>query len=251
MKDQLVPGCVYVWFTPLSAARPELETILDETETERYRSYRKREDQKRALLSFGLLRLVLSRFLEKPPEEIRISRECPHCHKPHGKPRVLDGDSIEVNISHSGNWVLTALTLNQPIGIDIEQRSFSHHWQELIGHVLSAKEHKEWEKLSDREKAIAFFQYWTQKEAILKATGDGLTVPMSHLSVSRKTGIPRLTDWHGHEERVSQIHCYPLEIDSSHEACLAVMGQCWQICLRDGKLVIEAWLEKRGEKFVH
>lgn len=251
MKKELIPGWVYVWSTPLSAAAVELETILNETETRRYRSYRKQADRKRALLSFGLLRLLLSCFLEKHPEEVQISRECPHCRKPHGKPRVLEKHPIEVNISHSGDWVLTALTLDHPIGIDIEKRTSDHHSKDLVSRVLSVEEHKEWEKLSELEKEVAFFQYWTQKEAILKATGDGLTVPMTNLTVSRKRDIPQLAGWHGQEERVSQIHCYPLKIDSSYEACLAVIGQCQKICLRDGKPVIEAWIEKSLEKFAH
>lgn len=196
MKKELLPGWVYVWFTPLSAAAVELETILDKTETRRYCSYRKQEDRKRALLSFGLLRLLLSGFLEKPPEEIRVLRECPHCRRPHGKPRVLEEYPIEVNISHSGNWVLTALTLNHPIGVDIEQRTSERHWKDLVSQVLSVEEYKEWEILSEPEKEVAFFQYWTQKEAILKATGDGLTVPMTNLTVSRKRDIPQLTGWH-------------------------------------------------------
>ncbi|MGA8941232.1 MAG: 4'-phosphopantetheinyl transferase superfamily protein [Thermoactinomyces sp.] len=249
MKEALIPGWVYVWSTPLSAAAVELETILDETETRRYQSYRKQEDRKRALLSFGLLRLLLSHFLQKPPEEIQISRECPQCHKPHGKPRVLEEHPLEVNISHSGDWVLTALTRDYPIGIDIEKKVSGDYWKELINLVLSAKERKEWEKFSDPEKTVAFFQYWTQKEAILKATGDGLTVPMTDLTISRNAGIPRLTAWRGQEEKVARIQCYPLKIDSGYEACLAVMGDCRKICLRDGKHIIEAWLKKHPEKF--
>ncbi len=249
MKPKLIPGWVYVWSTPLSAAASELETILDETETRRYQSYRKQEDRKRALISFGLLRLLVSHFLEKSPEEIQISRECLQCHKPHGNPRVLEKHPIEVNISHSGDWVLAALALSCPIGIDIEKRTSDHHWKDLIGHVLSVEERKQWKKLSNREKEVAFFQYWTQKEAILKATRDGLTVPMSNLTVSHETDIPRLAAWQGQEERVSQIHCYPLELDSAYEACLAVIGQCQHICLLDGKHMIEVWLENRSGKF--
>lgn len=244
-KDRLVPGRVCIFKTPVSAAVPELTSLLNHTELKRYGSYRKEEDQKRALLSFALLRLLLSQVTGKSPGEIKISRACPYCGKPHGKPQVLDEGPIEVNISHSGKWVLIAIALHTPVGIDIEKRTPDRIEDEMVKRVLSTEEIKKWEKLSESEKEAAFYLYWTRKEAILKATGEGLTVPMTRLSVTHHDQSPRLIKWEGNEEKVSQIHCYPLLIDPKYEACLAVIGRCEEILLKQGEDIIQAWLTYR------
>lgn len=245
-KDRLVAGRVFIFKTPVSAAVPELLSLLNETESERYDSYRKEDDKKRALLSFALLRLLLSRVTGKAPEKIKISRACPICGKPHGKPKVLEEEPIEVNISHSGKWVLIAIALHTPVGIDVEKRTPDLIEDEMVKKVLSTEELREWEKLSCSEKEAAFYRYWTRKEAILKATGEGLTVPMPGLSVSRQEMTPRLIRWEGNEEKVSQIHCYPILIDPQYEACLAVIGRCDEVFLEQGEKIIQAWLKHQN-----
>jgi 4'-phosphopantetheinyl transferase len=245
-QDSWIPGRVWVYQTPVSAAVPELAVLLNHTELKRFRSYQKEEDQKRSLLSFALLRLLLSRITGKDPRKIKISRDCPSCGKPHGKPRVTDEGPVEVNISHSGKWVLTAIAFHTPVGIDIEQIHPELVESEMVKRVLSAEEMSEWEKLPPGERKEAFYRYWTWKEAILKATGEGLAVPMTRLTVTNRDGSPQLTRWEGREDRVGHIRCHPLEVDPQYAACLAVIGRAEEVLLRQGEEIIQAWLKNQN-----
>jgi 4'-phosphopantetheinyl transferase len=42
-----------------------------------------------------------------------------------------------------------------------------------------------------------FFTYWTRKEALVKATGDGVTVPLSEVVVTPPGTPPKLLDYPG------------------------------------------------------
>lgn len=86
-------------------------------------------------------------------------------------------DSLKFNISHSGNLVVCALTLDDDLGIDVEQvlpieiddfsSQFSHEEKSMIRRASNPT----------RE----FYQWWTKKEAVVKADGRGLAVPLKEI----------------------------------------------------------------------
>lgn len=83
------------------------------------------------------------------------------------------------NISHSGNIVVCAVTKSMEIGIDIE-----------VKHQVNISDFKiqmiptEWERImSAEDKTTAFFKYWTEKEAVIKAYGSGLSMALQSFEV--------------------------------------------------------------------
>jgi len=85
----------------------------------------------------------------------------------HGVPQPFDG--IHWSISHKTRYVC-GVVAPLPIGIDIERvRNFSD------GLYQKTATDEEW-ALADMESdaVMAFFRYWTAKEAVLKATGIGI-----------------------------------------------------------------------------
>jgi 4'-phosphopantetheinyl transferase len=94
---------------------------------------------------------------------------------PHGKPYLTNSD-MEFNISHSGEIAVIAFSNGIPVGIDIEKLIPLEDKDELLRQFFHAKEELEIISLSARESQLAFYNCWTRKEAILKATGDGLTI---------------------------------------------------------------------------
>lgn len=88
----------------------------------------------------------------------------------HGKPYLPDGPYF--SISHCKNGIAVAVD-DQPIGIDIE--AIRHANEELIANVMSEKEKSQISHPSPVESARAFTRLWTQKEAIVKAEGTGIT----------------------------------------------------------------------------
>lgn len=90
-----------------------------------------------------------------------------------GKPLC---DNICFNISHSGDFVILGSSEN-PIGVDIEKTSDYH--EKVAKRVFTDNEQK-W--LED-DKKNRFYQLWTLKESVMKATGKGLQLTPNSFEV--------------------------------------------------------------------
>lgn len=73
--------------------------------------------------------------------------------------------------------------------------------------------------------AAGLFAYWVRKEAILKATGDGLRFPMTGLHVSPPEEPPRLLGWAGRPDLIDRITLRTLDAGPGYAACLALLDQ--------------------------
>jgi 4'-phosphopantetheinyl transferase len=143
---------------------------------EKIKRYRRWQDAQSSLLG----RILLFKGVEE------IYKNNPHDkvmkHTKYNKP-YFDNDLIRFNISHSGEMVVCALSDKYEIGIDIE----------IVRDVeiVDFKSHmteNEWNNIimSGNEKD-SFFDYWTQKEAVIKAHGHGLTIPLNSFEISDNT----------------------------------------------------------------
>ena len=91
----------------------------------------------------------------------------------HGCPEPV----CEVSISHSGDVVAVAVTRAGPVGVDVEQFGAAIHRSGLDGlHGIRNSQR--------RHSAADFYAYWTRKEAVLKATGEGLRRTMNTIDVT-------------------------------------------------------------------
>lgn len=108
-----------------------------------------------------------------------------------GKPLLKD---IYFSIAHSQDLVACAITFSGKIGLDVEfARSI------VPKHFRHCFTDKEWAKIGEDEGMDTFYKYWTQKEAILKANGLGLSYLMDIELLSDKKAIvhkgKELVDW--------------------------------------------------------
>jgi 4'-phosphopantetheinyl transferase len=149
------------------------EDLLTPAERERMVRLRRQEDKQRLMVGNALLRLTIAQATGSALEEVVIDRSCPDCDKPHGKPTVV-GHDLHVSVSHSGNRVAVALTRVAQVGVDVEQVDPRVHVDELLANILSPDE-----IATDMD----FFTRWARKEAVLKATGQGLRMPMSKITL--------------------------------------------------------------------
>ncbi len=143
---------------------------------EKIKRYRRWQDAQLSLLG----RILLFKGVEE------IYKENPHDkvikHTKYNKP-YFDDDLIRFNISHSGEIVVCALSDEHEIGIDIE----------IITDIgaddfKSQMTENEWSNIiSSGNKKDSFFDYWTQKEAVIKAHGQGLTIPLKSFEISDHT----------------------------------------------------------------
>ncbi|WP_175543541.1 4'-phosphopantetheinyl transferase family protein [Micromonospora pattaloongensis] len=203
----------FVWWAPVSAAAPLLVHLLDDVERQRISALRRSADRARSLLGAAVLRLVVERHTGVPASRVTVHRACNRCGGPHGRPRV-PGTGLHVSVSHSGDWVAVALTEAGEVGVDVE-REAPIDVDELRSTVLAPGE---------AVRGVRdFLVCWTRKEAILKATGDGLMVPMTQVSVGAPDTPPVLGGYPDRPGLVAQL--FDLVGREGHVAALAAVTE--------------------------
>lgn len=162
--------------------------LLDRVETERCRRYRLAADRDRFVLAAALLRVVAGQALAVEASAVVVDRSCETCGSPHGRPR-MPGTGLQVSISHSGDVVAVAVTRAGPVGVDVEQ--FGAGYIDLVPTVCTASE------IHHVNSAVDFYAYWTRKEAVLKATGEGLRRTMNTIDVTPPSAPPAVVSLNG------------------------------------------------------
>ena len=86
---------------------------------------------------------------------------------------------IDFNISHSGGYVICAITDKAKVGIDIEKiRSIA------LSDFEKYMNPEEWKAMQKADnKYEKFYEYWTIKESVMKANGRGLSIPLTDIIV--------------------------------------------------------------------
>jgi 4'-phosphopantetheinyl transferase len=220
----LLAGECHVWWARTTSAHLSLLSYLDTSERTRWASFHRCADRARYLTAHVLARLVLAAHLRVPPASIRFAADpCRRCGEPHGKPRVIGDTGMEVSITHSGTMAGIAAALRIPIGIDVEDLRRADHGS-LAGAVLCNAEHTALARFTDCDRHRALLGYCTRKEALLKATGDGLTLPMRGLTVADPTQPPRLIAWEDRPDLAAGMRLYDLHPAAGHVASLAAVG---------------------------
>lgn len=92
---------------------------------------------------------------------------------PHGKPFLPDAPAY--NLSHSDRWVACAVSRHEPVGIDVETFARLRNYQDLIPTIAHRNERRLIEHAPLDGRLALFKRCWTRKEAVLKATGKGLS----------------------------------------------------------------------------
>jgi 4'-phosphopantetheinyl transferase len=212
-----------VWLATLDDCRPAHERLLDPVETVRRATYTAAADRDRFTLGVVMTRIVLGANLGLPPGRIEVDRTCPDCGRPHGQPRLATGGDVNVSVSHSGDLVVVALAAGRSVGVDVEQLDMARGL-DLAEMALSPTERMHLDRLAPTDRWYGFLRYWVRKEAVLKATGEGLRVPLTDLAVSAPDEQPRLVGWTGRPELPVRVSMVDLWCGPGYVASLAIMG---------------------------
>lgn len=226
-----------VWWARLGHYVPWMLELLDPAERQRRGRYLNAADSDRFTLGVAMTRLVLAARLGTAPADVAIDRSCGHCGEPHGRPRLADARAaVDLSVSHSGDLVALAVTPGAPdggasgrsVGVDVERLVPLREPPERL--VLSAAERVAFGGFDAAAQPTAFFRYWVRKEAVLKATGDGLMVPLTRLTVSGPDQPARLREWAGRASFAATVSLHDLDVAPGYAASLALLG-------RDAELV--------------
>ena len=158
------------------------------------------------------------------PWAVRLRRECPDCGGPHGRPEIV-GSALHVSISHSGDRVAVALCAAGAAGVDVEQVNADIDVDGMLGLVLSDAEREQFREISGVQARVqAFYRCWTRKESVLKATGDGLRTPMSHLTLGALYDTAHLTGFVNRPDLVETAQIVDLDPGPGYVGAVTVLS---------------------------
>jgi 4'-phosphopantetheinyl transferase len=221
---------VDVWWARAADYGPALDDLLTPVEVARAARLRRPEDRVRQVLGATMLRLAVSAATGTPPGAVTVDRTCPGCGEPHGRPE-LPGTGLHASITHSGDLVGLALTTVAPVGLDVERVA------EVDVAGLGRTVLHETERATPPD-LPAFFTYWTRKEAVVKATGDGLAASLAEVRVTGPAEPPVLLAYPG--RHLLPAHLIDLHPDDGYRAALAVLtADPVRVDERSGRLLLQ------------
>ena len=144
--------------------------LLSIEERERAGRFVFEKDRGRFIVCRAALRTILGGSMHIAPGQIRISANR------YGKPYLSDPEGgIRFNVSHSHGLAVIAVTLDREIGVDLEFVDRDFDISSIPSSLYTPSGLSRFRSLPPDLQVEEFFSAWTRKEAVLKATGDGLS----------------------------------------------------------------------------
>ena len=165
---------VALWQASLDAGPQKtarLEKLLSSEEIARAQRFLSETHRRRFVAAHGILRQILGRVTGICPKHLEFADQG------RGRPGLkndLPFDFFCFNLSHSRDMMLLGVCLKGPVGVDVEWINPAAGISGLADRFFSSAEAREIRSRSRESAKALFYQYWTLKEAYLKATGEGI-----------------------------------------------------------------------------
>ncbi len=182
-------GEVVFAFVPLDhEPGPAEHALIDAEERARSERFVYPADRRRYVVAHAALRQFLAATLGIAADAVRYAGAAL------GKPRLRSAgaDGPFFNMSHSGEFALLAATRCGPLGVDLEAQREVALLAEVAAKNFSAAECRQLFDLPPADHAGAFLRCWTRKEALIKADGRGLSLPLDSFDVELCGGAGNL-----------------------------------------------------------
>jgi 4'-phosphopantetheinyl transferase len=209
---------VHAWWRELADAHevdPTMAVLLSDAERARAARFGTPLLRARYVTGRATLRLLLGRWLGIDAARVPIARGR------RGRPFVDAGGAPDFNVSHTRDAAVIALSTTRVIGVDLERVDRAVDAARLARKFLAPSERDAMITLEADAARRRFLRLWTCKEAMSKATGDGLAAPMGRLLVEA-------TDdgWHLHDGPppyvMSDWSLVEIEVPATHMATAAL-----------------------------
>lgn len=158
----------HLWRIRISTFTPQIHefwNLLNADEQERANRYYREKDKERFIVSRASLRILLGKYLNLDANAITFQIG------ENKKPTVEGNTHLHYNVSHSGDYVLIAVSPS-PVGVDVELPDTNTDPDEIMQVSYSKPEINHVHQSANQLQA--FYTLWTRKEALLKATAKGI-----------------------------------------------------------------------------
>lgn len=138
------------------------------------------KDRRRFLVTRALVRTVLSRYVPVAPKDWVFQTNA------YGRPEIVNAEGREAgitfNISHTHSMIVLAVAKGRELGVDVENVAARTVSIDIADRYFAPSEVEVLTAAPAEEQQYRFFEYWTFKEAYIKARGMGLSLPLDKFS---------------------------------------------------------------------
>ena len=210
----------HVWYARLDSLATDSSSLLSREEQDRAESYHFPRDRHNYILRHGIFRQLISLYSNMEPQQIQFE------YNDTGKPSLAnpyEEPNLFFNQSHSAGLAVYAFTRTGDVGIDVEHIHEVADISGIANAYFAPTESIALRILSGENKTKAFFNCWVRKEAVIKATGEGLSQSLDKIDVS-----PIVYN-SGEASSYTRVYAdgacwyiYDLDIDKAYKAAVTV-----------------------------
>jgi 4'-phosphopantetheinyl transferase len=186
--------------------------VLSGPELNRALRFLHRKDRRNYLVRKYYVRRILSCFVTEAPEELQFLRIG-------NKKPILK--NIHFNVSHSNAYAVIVVN-SSPLGVDIECIDAGFAFDSVLKTCFDAEEQA---FVAQDEERHRFYSLWTRKEALLKATGEGLTDNLSSVNCLKNNVLRN-----GKTYELTTFYCHKQYLLSLATIGGAERFKHWHIC---------------------
>lgn len=204
-------GEVHIWKFELDVESPMLanfSALLSPDEIRRAREYKIGSIQKRFIVGRATLRSILGSYLGLEPSKLEIT------YTENGKPELPDS-ALRFNLSNSDALAILAVS-QDAVGVDLERIRVIDSADAIARSHLTSLEREGYFMLPSEQRSEALLCILSRKEAIVKAWGIGLSVPLEEIEVG--LGKPSAEVLYKFER---PLKLYDLKFESGYIGALA------------------------------
>ncbi len=228
---------IEIYSVPLGVNRTQRDRhsrILNSEEKFRAARFKFDRDRVRWMSSRAALRLILGQHLNMSATDLNFEL------RSGGKPEVAIPDScrpftetipasgnerplpLEFSLSHSHDRALIAVSDTLEVGCDVEHTGRINDWPAVARRFFSTAEQQELAQVNTDLQSLAFFLCWTRKEAVIKATGEGLRADLSAFDVSLTPGSTTAVKSDRRPENSNTVwHLHNIQLDDGYVGAVA------------------------------
>ncbi|MGK0372960.1 MAG: 4'-phosphopantetheinyl transferase [Glaciecola sp.] len=185
MSLSILPNEIHLWFVYSeqiqdSELLASYRNIISLTEARKNSRFLFEKGRQQHLITRALVRSVLSEYIGSvSPGEWEFTQN------EYGKPEVLPvmlPFPLKFNLSHAKSMIVLAVSNGQEVGVDVESVDRDIASDKLANYAFSKKEYEQLKQVEAAFFQERFFDFWTFKEAYIKACGMGLSIPLDSFS---------------------------------------------------------------------